>query len=57
MFSSQIKLGNGVFMPVNCNTIHFDTKNPNILQLLKRANDIVAPTPFNYNKAELSGWV
>ena len=57
MFSSQIKLGDGVFMPVNCNTIHFDTKNPNILQLLKRANDIVAPTPFNYNKAELSGWV
>lgn len=57
MFSSQIKLGNGVFMPVNCNTIHFDTKNPNILQLLKRANDIVAPTPFNYNKVELSGWV
>ena len=57
MYSSQVKLGNGVFMPVNCNTIHFDTKNPEVLQILKRANDIVAPTPFNYNKAELSGWV
>ncbi len=57
MFSSQIKLGNGLFMPVNCNTIHFDTKNQNVLELLKKANEIVTPTPFNYNKAELSGWV
>lgn len=57
LYSSQVKLGNGVFMPVNCNTIHFDTKNPNITQLLKKANEIITPTPFNYNKAELSGWV
>ena len=57
MYSSQIKLGNGVFMPVNCDTFHFDTKNPKILQLLKKANDIIEPTPANYNKAETSGWV
>lgn len=57
MYSSQVKLGNGIFMPVNSNTIHFDTKNPDVLQVLKRAKDIVTPTPFNYNKAELSGWV
>lgn len=57
MFSSQIKLGNGLFMPVNCDTIHFDTKNPNVIQLLKSANEIVVPTPSNYNKAEISGWV
>lgn len=57
MFSSQIKLGNGLFMPVNADTIHFDSKNPNCLELLKEANEIVKPTPFNYNKAELSGWV
>ena len=57
LFSSQVKLGNGIFMPVNCNTIHFDTKNPNIINLLQKANEIVKPTPCNYNKAELSGWV
>ena len=57
LFSSQVKLGNGLFMPVNCNTIHFDTKNPNIVNLLKKSNEIITPTPFNYNKAELSGWV
>ncbi len=57
LFSSQVKLGSGVFMPVNCSTLHFDTKNPNTIQLLKRANEIITPTPFNYNKAELSGWV
>ncbi len=57
LFSSQIKLGNGIFMPVKTDTIHFNTKNPNINKLLKEANDIIKPTPFNYNKAELSGWV
>ncbi len=57
MFSSQIKLGNGLFMPVNCDTLHFNTRNPNVVQLLKRANEIVTPTPSNYNKAETSGWV
>ncbi len=57
MFSSQIKLGNGQFMPVNCDTIHFDTKNPNIENILKKANEIVVPTPPNYNNAELSGWI
>ena len=44
-------------MPVKCDTIHFDTKNPNIEKLLKEANTLISPTPFNYNKAELSGWV
>ena len=57
LFSSQIKLGNGQFMPVNCDTIHFDTKNPNIAALLNKANEIVTPTPTNYNKAKVSGWV
>ncbi len=57
MYSSQIKLGNGVFMPVQADTLHFDTKNPNALSLLKKANEIISPTPYNYNKAELSGWV
>lgn len=57
LHSSQVKLGSGVFMPVKCDTIHFDTKNPNVLQLLKRANDIVVPTSTTYNKAETSGWV
>ncbi len=57
LFSSQIKLGNGLFMAVNCSTLHFDTKNPIALTLLKKANEIIKPTPFNYNKAELSGWI
>lgn len=57
LHSSQIKLGNGLFMPVKCDTLHFDTKNPNIVNLLKKANEIIIPTPANYNKAETSGWV
>ncbi|MBQ9245149.1 LamB/YcsF family protein [bacterium] len=57
LFSSQIKLGNGLFMPVNCDTIHFDTKNPNIVNLLAKANEIVVPTSTNFNRAQASGWV
>ena len=57
LHSTQIKIGNGMFMPVKTDTIHFDTKNPNIKQLLKKANEIIAPTPSNYNKVEASGWV
>lgn len=57
LFSSQIKIGNGLFMPTKADTIHFDSKNPNVLELIKKANEIITPTPFNYNKAELSGWV
>ena len=57
MFSSQIKLGNGIFMPVKCDTLHFDTKNPAASQLLQRAKELVIPTNANYNKAETSGWV
>ena len=57
LHSSQIKIGNGMFMPVKADTIHFDTKNPNITQLLRKANEIVKPTPANYNKVETSGWV
>lgn len=57
MYSSQIKLGNGIFMPVKCDTLHFDTKNPNATELLSKAKELAAPTPANYNRAETSGWV
>ena len=57
LHSSQIKIGNGMFMPVKTDTIHFDTKNPNITQLLRKANEIIVPTQANYNKVETSGWV
>lgn len=56
-YSSQIKLGNGIFMPVNCDTVHFDAKNPNAVQILKQAYEILKPSPCAYNKALLSGWV
>lgn len=57
LHSSQIKIGNGMFMQVKTDTIHFDTKNPNITQLLRKSNEIAKPTPPNYNKVETSGWV
>lgn len=57
MHSSQIKLPEGKFLPVNCDTLHFSIKNPTGINLLKSARELVEPTPVAYNRAELSGWV
>lgn len=57
MHSSQIKLPEGKFLSVKCDTLHFSIKNPAGLELLKRSKELVEPTPVAYNRAELSGWV
>lgn len=57
LHSSQMKTSSGFFAPVNCDTIHFNSKNQNSLELIKRASELITPTPCNYNKVEASGWV
>lgn len=57
LHSSQIKVGSGIFMPVKCSTLHFNSENAGVSDLLKKANEIVLPSQPNYNKAELSGWL
>lgn len=57
LHSSQMKLSSGTFMPIKCDTIHFNTKNPNSVELIKRSLELIKPTPCNYNKVEASGWV
>lgn len=57
LYSSQMKLSSGAFTTVNCDTMHFNTQNPNSLEIIKKANELIIPTPCNYNKVEASGWV
>lgn len=56
LHSGKIKIGNGEFLEVNCDSFHFDSKDKKTSELLDKAREIVTPTPFNYNKAALSGW-
>lgn len=56
LYSGRIKIGGGEFLDVNCDSIHFDSKNANMSDLLDSAREIVVPTPYNYNKACLAGW-
>ncbi|MBQ2644005.1 LamB/YcsF family protein [bacterium] len=56
MFSGKIKIGGGEFLEMKCDSIHFDSKNPKTSELLDKAREIVIPTPYNYNRACLSGW-
>ncbi|MDD3237788.1 MAG: LamB/YcsF family protein [Candidatus Gastranaerophilales bacterium] len=55
--SGQMKVTGGAFVPMNCDTIHFGYKNPTIIETIKKANEIITPTPCNYNKVVSSGWL
>lgn len=57
LHSSQIKLSNGTFVLKNANTVHFSCRSQDAIELAKKANEIIKPTPVNYNNAEVSGWV
>lgn len=57
LHSSQLKMSNGTFVPVNCDSIHFSTKNQDAIELARKANEIITPTPVNYNNVRVSGWV
>lgn len=57
LHSGKIKLPGGEFLPVKCDTLHFDVRNPGSAGLLDKAREIILPTPVNYNKAALSGWL
>lgn len=43
---------------VEANTIHFSTGGDKYdsLQLIKKANELITPTPVNYSKVQSSGW-
>jgi len=56
LHSGKIKIGNGEFLEVKCDSFHFDSKDSKTSDLLDKAREIVIPSPYNFNKAALSGW-
>lgn len=53
--TSQIENNQRGFSIVKADTIHFSGENA--LALIKRANELITPTPVNYSKVKSSGWV
>lgn len=53
--TSQIENNQRGFSIVKADTMHFSGKNA--LALIKRANELITPTPVNYSKVKSSGWV
>lgn len=56
MYSGKIKIGGGEFLELKCDSVHFDSKNPQTSELLDKAREIVVPSPYNYNVACKAGW-
>ena len=54
---SSIRNNEGRLTEVKCDTIHFSSTSDNILEIIKKSNDIIQPVPVNYKKAVVSGWV
>lgn len=59
--TSQIENNLKGFSIVKADTIHFSgvkcSENTNAIELLKKANELITPTPVNYSKVKSSGWV
>lgn len=41
---------------VEFDTIHFTNKYENSLEIIQQANEIIKPSPINYNRAKTAGW-
>ena len=55
--NSSIRNKEGSLTEVKCDTIHFSSTSNNIIEIVKKANEIIKPVPVSYNKAAASGWV
>lgn len=55
--TSKIDNNSNGMTSLTVDTIHFPTSTPNALITVKRANEVIKPTPNNYNSVVESGWV
>lgn len=58
--TSQVDNNANGYTIVQANTIHFTSDkcdDKNSLELIKKANELITPTPVNYSKVQSSGWV
>lgn len=54
--TSQVENNLKGFSVIEANTIHFSNTKTS-LELIKKANELITPTPVNYSKVQSSGWV
>ena len=54
---SQVDNDANGYTNVEFDTVHFSHNAPNVLELAKRANEILTPTPVTFNRVQESGWV
>ena len=57
LHTSQIRNNLGGMSFTNAATIHFSNKYKNSLELISQAREYITPSPVNYNKAKITGWV
>lgn len=57
MNQSEIEVNDGDYKKIYFDTIHFDCKKNDILDLFSEAKNIVNSRPVNFNNAATSGWV
>lgn len=57
LHTSQIRTSGGEMSFCDVSTIHFSNKYKNSLELIKEIRSYITPSPVNYNKAKISGWV
>lgn len=57
LIASQVSNIEGGKTVVSADTIHFSSRLPNSLELIKQAHNVITPLPVNYKNACLSGWV
>jgi UPF0271 protein len=55
--TSQLRNNSNGLSFAEVDTIHFSNRYRNSLDLIKQAKEFISPTPVNYNKAKISGWV
>lgn len=53
----KIPLKNGGSINIDVDTVHFDTEKIQSKNILTKVRETITPSPVNYNKATLSGWV
>ena len=57
LHTSQVRNNLGGMSFADVDTIHFSNRYKNSLELIKQVREYITPTPVNYNKAKISGWV
>ena len=55
--TSQVFNNEGGKTSVNADTIHFNNRMSNSLELVTKAKDVISPLPVNYKNVYDSGWV